>query len=159
MIWLARLKCGIGSHSGEWSDLNTQCTMVRLCIRCGTESQRTAHPWGSFEFTGSNNCEQERVCRHCGKVEMRTAHPWIAWEYDSPRSCNEARRCPRCDSREERRGKHKFADWEYKNDKVCTQEQRCARCRKAGFTRRTQHDWDSGRCVRCGAATTEAGEN
>jgi hypothetical protein len=99
MSVLARVKCAVGKHSGEWSRPGSRCEISRVCDSCGTLEVRVPHVWGQFVYLEADQCDQARRCQRCGSTETRSGHQWGPWlylntEFNSPqfRSC---RRCHR----------------------------------------------------------------
>ena len=56
---------------GEWDWSNSKkCTQVRICHRCHTQSSRTMHKWGGWQFDPSS-AKPVRVCEVCGNLEYQ----------------------------------------------------------------------------------------
>src|SRR4051794_37534882 len=58
MSVLAKTKCKVGGHSGEWSLLDGRCTSFRTCDSCGKLEARALHAWGAFDYVAPGRCDQ-----------------------------------------------------------------------------------------------------
>jgi len=79
--WLARARCRVAGHTGDWTYPDEQCVRVQMCQRCGQVTSKQEHTWSAFGYLAASRCEQERRCDRCGAVESRVLHSWGPWLY------------------------------------------------------------------------------
>jgi hypothetical protein len=97
MSVLAKARCSVGRHSGEWSHPDGQCTIVRTCDSCGEVESETRHVWLPFEYTAPDRCDQSHRCERCGATELRVCHTWGPWRYSNLEfNSPQERVCRRC---------------------------------------------------------------
>ena len=104
MGWLARTRCRVVGHTGDWTHPDERCVRVRICERCGEVTNKQEHTWTAFAYVADNRCEQERRCNRCGAVESRVVHQWGPWQYvGTEQHFRQRHTCRRCDAEEHTR--------------------------------------------------------
>jgi hypothetical protein len=101
---LARTRCRVAGHTGDWTYPDAQCVRVRMCKRCGDVTSKQEHTWSAFGYIATSGCEQERRCHECGASESRVRHDLGPWRYaDEGRMYAGVRQvttCGRCGAKE-----------------------------------------------------------
>ena len=104
MSVLAKARCKVGQHSGEWSNSDGRCTTLRTCESCGKVEAKTVHVWGPFDYAAPDRCDQRRRCERCGAAEFQVQHEWGPWLYcNLERTSPQERVCKRCHEAERTR--------------------------------------------------------
>jgi hypothetical protein len=104
MSVLARGRCLVGRHSGEWSLPDGRCTTHRTCDSCGEVEAETLHVWGPFDYIAPDRCDQSHRCERCGAAEFRVRHEWGPWLYANlEQNAPQERVCKRCHEAERTR--------------------------------------------------------
>jgi len=162
---LEKGKCLIGLHHGDWTFLKeNNCTSVRVCVRCGTQSRKTEHSWSSWNHTKEQDCCQERCCQRCRCVENRVVHQWQQPTFKEVDRCEMVQICARCGVEQAAYVSHTWTQWEYVSEDDCSQTQICERCGDRGGEKRIEHNWGEWQhseqyggavrvCKRCGELT------
>jgi hypothetical protein len=134
-------KCFVGIHEGEWSFIKDKdCTRLRICSRCATESRKVEHNLGEWDYVRDGHCEQQQTCSRCDLATQREVHVWQEPERRSEESCEQVIVCSRCNAEKEGPQSHLWGDWAYVTPDACGQIQTCERCNASG-AKRTEHLW------------------
>jgi hypothetical protein len=97
MSLLAKARCTVGRHSGEWSHRGSRCEIARVCDSCGKREEQTHHVWGPFAYLNADQCDQTRRCERCGSTESRSVHEWGSWLYlNGEFNSGQFHTCQRC---------------------------------------------------------------
>lgn len=165
--WIGKAKCRLGAHAGDWAYAATQdCTLLRICSRCGAASHRTRHCWAAWEYRTAADCQQARRCDRCDESQERVTHEWGQARYQAEGSCDRMQVCLRCGEGRPAQVLHMWGSEEYVSDGGCARQRRCDRCgisKAAGIAHQCS-EWqsaiageDSARsCQRC-RSTEHAG--
>lgn len=134
-------KCLVGIHQGEWSFVKEKdCTRMRICVRCATESRKVEHNLGEWAYANDGACDQQQTCSRCDLVEQRELHEWQEPQRRSDDTCEQVIVCGRCKAEREAAPSHLWGEWEYVKPDACGQIQTCERCDSPG-AKRTEHLW------------------
>jgi hypothetical protein len=105
MTPLARARCRVTGHTGDWALPDAACIRVRVCQRCGDVTRSQEHTWSASRYLTGGRCEQERRCERCRVTETRVLHQWGPWRYTGPDSLllelRQQRFCGRCGTQEQ----------------------------------------------------------
>ncbi len=109
---LARTRCRMMGHAGNWTYPDAGCAQVLVCKRCGDVTSRQAHTWSPFTYVAADRCDQERRCERCGATESDVVHAWGPWRYVGPDSFLKKLRqvhiCRRCGLEEQQEFERAF---------------------------------------------------
>lgn len=65
MAGMARARCRVVGHTGDWSHPDAECIRVRVCKHCGDVAREQEHTWSAFRYVAPGRCDQERRCERC----------------------------------------------------------------------------------------------
>lgn len=150
-------RCRVGSHTGEWTyDRYGACDQTRTCTNCSTESERTRHSFGGWEWVDPADpasCRSSRECSRCGKDETEDRHTH-EWRYY--RDFLEARLR---DSGETATFKGVLIQVAIEVEPKCKQRLICPRCGDVGMSaERVEHDWGAWQPGRGGSVSVRSCE-